>query len=315
MPVSRPFVLLVISAGGLFGTAGTAAALGPAGTTPIGVGILRIEIGALALLAAMPLLGASPRRLILLWRTPAMLVTAFCAGAYQLCFFAGVSRVGVALGTLVAVGSAPIAAGLVGWLALRHRPTIGWLLATTVCIVGLGLLTAADIVAGGDWLGLFLALAAGMCIAGYNVAAKFQLNRGASAIEVPAASFALGGLALLPILATQPLGWLAQPAGAALALYLGTATMGLANFLLARGMRGITPGSATTLMLADPAVATILGVVVLGEVLSTGQAFGMVLVLIGLGLEGFVATREAALQVPNAAVAAEPRVLLNPTGD
>ena len=56
-----------------------------------------------------------------------MLVTASTAGAYQLFFFAGVSRAGVALGTLVAVGSAPLFAGLVGWAVLRHRPTLaGW---------------------------------------------------------------------------------------------------------------------------------------------------------------------------------------------
>ena len=115
MPARLP-VLLVLAAGVLFGTAGTAQALGPAGTTPVSVGILRIEVGALALLLAMPLLGASPRRLLKLWRTPAMLVTALTASAYQLCFFAGVSEAGVALGTLVAVGSGPLFAGVVGWV-------------------------------------------------------------------------------------------------------------------------------------------------------------------------------------------------------
>ena len=289
----RPPALFVLAAGILFGTAGTAQALGPVGTTPMGVGILRIEIGALALVAAMPLLGASPRRLLALWRTPAMLVTAFTASAYQLCFFAGVSVAGVALGTLVAVGSGPLFAGVVGWVVLGHRPTQGWLVATTTCVAGLVLLSAPELAGGGSAVGLVLALGAGLCIAGYNVAAKLQLDRGVSALEVPAGSFALGGVLLLPLLATQPLGWLLEPTGIALALYLGLATMAIANVLLARGIRGLTAGPATTLMLADPVVATILGVVVLGEALAPVAAVGMLLVLAGLLLQGVLVARAA----------------------
>ena len=136
----RGAVLSVLSAGALFGTAGTAQALGPDGTTPLGVGITRIVIGAVVLVLAMPLLGGSLRRLPLLWRTPAMWVTAGCAGAYQLFFFAAVARAGVALGTLVAVGAAPILAGLLAWPVLGHRPTRGWLGATLVCLAGLVML-------------------------------------------------------------------------------------------------------------------------------------------------------------------------------
>jgi DME family drug/metabolite transporter len=285
-------VLLVVAAGALFGTAGTAQALGPPGSTPLGVGIVRIVVGALVLLLAMPLLDSSPRRLLPLWRTPAMLVTASTAGAYQLFFFAGVSRAGVALGTLVAVGSAPLFAGLVGWAVLRHRPTAGWLVATLVCLVGLGLLTAPGLT-GGSATGFLLALGAGLCIAGYNVAARIQLDRGVGSLEVPTGSFVLGGALLLPLLATQPLGWISTPSGAAMALYLGVATMGLANVLLTRGMRTLTPGPATTLMLTDPVVATALGVVVLGEALVTVELLGVLVILTGLLLQGVLAGRAA----------------------
>ncbi len=294
-------VLLVVAAGVLFGTAGTAQALGPTGSTPLGVGIIRIVVGAIALLVAMPLLGSSPRRLLPLWRTPAMLVTAITAGAYQLFFFAGVSRAGVALGTLVAVGSAPLFAGLVGWAVLRHRPALGWLVATLVCLVGLGLLTAPGL-AGGSALGFLLALGAGLCIAGYNVAARIQLDRGVGALEVPTGSFVLGGVLLLPVLAVQPLEWISTPSGAVMALYLGVATMGVANVLLTRGMRTLTPGPATTLMLTDPVVATVLGVVVLGETLQPVEVIGVVVILSGLFLQGVLASRTSPTEVEPAPV-------------
>jgi drug/metabolite transporter, DME family len=307
----------------LFGTAGTAQALGPAATTPLGVGILRIGVGAIALLVAMPLMGESPRTLVALWRTRAMLVTAVTAAVYQLCFFAGVSQAGVALGTLVAVGSAPVFAGLVGRIVLGHRPTLGWAAATTVCVAGLALLsepslagvqasspgaaaagaaTAGAATAGATALGLLLALGAGLCIACYNVAAKIQLDRGATPLAVPAASFALGGALLLPVLVIQPLGWLPSPSGIALALYLGVATMAIANVLLTRGIKSMSAGPVATLMLADPVVATALGVAVLGEVLAGQEVAGVVLLLAGLVLQAAIVAREAPADVESVPV-------------
>jgi DME family drug/metabolite transporter len=291
MPGTRISILLVVAAGILFGTAGTAQALGPAGISPVTVGVLRIQVGAVALLVAMPFLGDDPRRLTSLWRTPAMLVTAISAALYQPLFFGAVSQVGVALGTLVAVGSEPVLAGIVGWVVLRHRPTAAWIAVTGIAVSGLVLLSA-DSLDGGTATGLMLALGAGLCSACYTVAAKVQLNRGVTALEVPTGSFVLGGILLLPLLAGQSLDWVTQPSGIALALYLGIATMAIANTLLTRGIHGLRPGPVATLMLTDPLVATILGVVVLGEVLAPVASVGVVLVFAGLMLQGIVLARE-----------------------
>ena len=290
MSAQRISILLVLAAGVLFGTAGTAQALGPTGTTPLGVGVLRIGLGALVLVTALPFRGGSVRRLPGRWRSRPMLVTSVAAATYQLCFFAGVSSAGVALGTLVAVGSGPVFAGILGWLVLGQRPARGWLVATAISVLGLALLSVPDVAAGSP-PGLLLALGAGFCIGAYNVAARVQLDRGASGLEVTAGSFALGGLLLLPVLATQPLDWLVAPTGLLLALYLGVATMAVANVLLALGMRHLASGPVATLMLADPVVATLLGVAVLGEHLAPAALAGVVLVLGGLLLQAALAAR------------------------
>jgi DME family drug/metabolite transporter len=292
MSATRASILSVVFAGILFGTAGTAQALGPGGTTPLGVGALRLMVGALALLVVMPLIGHRPSRVLALWRTPAIVFAALGAAAFQVCFFASVSQVGVAVGTLVAVGSSPIFAGLLGWVVLGHRPTRVWLLATAVCIVGLVLRSGGDL-SGGEAVGLLLALAAGLSSATYTVAAKHQLDRGVATIEVPAAAFALGGLLLVPVLLTQPLSWVAQPAGVVLVLYLGLVTMALANSVLGHGIGGLTPGPVTTLLLTDPLVATLLGVVVLNETLTPIASVGLLLVLVGLVLQGGALARDA----------------------
>lgn len=286
----RLAILLMLVSGVLFGTAGTAVALGPAEATPIAVGILRIQGGAVALLLVMPYLGTPRSRLPILWRRPAVVITAIGAAAFQPFFFGAVSSAGVALGTLVAVGSEPVFAGLLGWLALRHRPTVGWLAATSIAVLGLVLRSAGQI-EGGDVVGLALALAAGFSAATTTVAFKYEMDRGATATELTSASFVLGGLLLIPLLLTQPLRWVATPGGAALVVYLGVMTMAVANVILVRGIHGLPPGPAVTLMLTDPVVATVLGIVVLGETITPVAVLGVVLVLAGIVLQGVVIAR------------------------
>jgi drug/metabolite transporter, DME family len=318
----------VLAAAVLFGTTGTSQALGPDTTTPLGVGTARLAIGGAALVAVLPLLGGRPRDAVRMWRTPAGLLAGVCTAGYQVAFFAAVASAGVAVGTLVTIGSGPLFAGLLAWAVLGSRPTRGWVAATAACVAGLvllsspGLLALTDVAgaAGGSATagsgdsgsatggsggsgpgdegsgedgraplsvagGLSLALAAGAAYAGYTVAAKRLLDAGQRAPDVMAAAFGLGGLLLLPLLATQPLGWVATPSGAALALYLGLGTTTLAYLLFGRGLRVLPAGPVTTLVLTEPLVATALGVGLLGERLPAAGVAGVGLLVAGLALQ------------------------------
>ena len=279
-------VVLVLAAGALFGTAGTAAAYGPEGASSASVGFLRLSVGALALVAIMPFVGGRWRSLPGLWRRPAIWVMALGAAAYQPFFFGAVARSGVALSTLVTVGIGPVYAGLLGWAFLHHRPTRAWLLATLVAVVGLVLRSWGEVRLG-DGVGLLMALVAGLGAASYVVAAKHELDRGGHAVELPGAAYLLGSVLLVPLVLREPLAWVATPSGLALALYLGVVTMALANVFAVLGIRGMSPGPASTLLLADPLTATVLGVVVLGETLSPLAVLGLVLVLVGLVLQAY----------------------------
>ena len=288
-------VLAVLAAAALFGTTGTAQALGPSGTTPLGVGAARIVIGGLGLLLVLPRVGGSRRAALALWRTRWGLVAGVMTAAYQVCFFGGVARAGVALGTLVTIGSGPVFTGLLSWLVLRDRPRSSWVVATAVCVVGLGLLVGGD--AGGSGaslVGLALALCAGAAYAVYTVGAKHLMNEGHRSDDVMTAAFVLGALVMLPLMLTQPLAWLATPRGLVMALWLGLATTTLAYVVFGRGLRQLSAGPVTTLVLAEPVVATFLGVVVLGERLPVLAWVGAALVLAGLALQGVVAARGGA---------------------
>lgn len=295
MPSSRHGVLAVLLAGVLLGTAGTAQALGPSETTPIAVGAFRVIVGALTLIVVMVATGQSLVRLPALWRTSACVVCAVGAGAYQPLFFAAVERSGVAFGTLVTVGSAPLFAAVIGRIVDRHRPTVAWLVATALCVIGLALRTGGRLESG-DLPGLLFALSAGLCIGLWNGGAKRLLQAGATYVEVGAATFSLAGLVLLPGLLAQPLGWVATPGGIGLVLYLGVLTMAVANLLLSRGIHALPIGPVATLTLSDPLVATVLGVVVLGEAIAPIAVVGIVLVFVGLALQGSAIAREPELE-------------------
>jgi len=123
----------VLGAAMLWGTSGTAQALGPH-AAPVLVGAVRLGLGS-AILLAVALRTAGGRRafaaLIRAKRFRAWLVlAAIAAAAYQAAFFSSVHRTGVLLGTVIAIGTAPIFTGLIArWWSGEQLET-RWALAT-----------------------------------------------------------------------------------------------------------------------------------------------------------------------------------------
>ena len=121
----------------LFGTTGTAQALGPAGLSPLTVGAARIVAGgaALAVLAFLV-----PRRGALL-SPPLVLAAGAAVAAYQLSFFEAVHRTGVAVGAVVAIGSGPVVAGLLERVLGGAWPDRRRLVATVLAVAGVAALS------------------------------------------------------------------------------------------------------------------------------------------------------------------------------
>jgi DME family drug/metabolite transporter len=273
-----PRVQLLLAAV-LFGTTGTTQAL--AGTDdPVGVGAVRIVVGGAALVAIALATGSLGR---LRPALALLLVGGAGVALYQLSFFAAVDRTGVTVGTVVAIGFGPVAAGVLERLVEGTRPRGRWYVATALAIAGVATLVLSS---GGDAslspLGIGLALAAGCGYALYTVIARRLLRLGHEPVGVMAASFGAGAVLLLPVLVLGGPTWLAQPSGLALALYLGLLPTALAYVLFARGLRRVSAAEATTIVLAEPVTAAALGAAVLDERLGAASAAGAALVLSGL---------------------------------
>jgi len=277
--------LAILAAALCFSTTGTAQALAGVDASPLAVGAARIVVGGgiLGLLA----LARRPR-------TPAptgsrlstaalIAVGAIGVLAYQPLFFLGTRENGVAIGTVVALGSAPIATGIVDAIRSRRLPSPRWTLATAIALTGVVLVSG---VTGGAVAlapgGLLASAGAGMSYALYTVCGKALIERGWNSTRVMGTVFGVAAAASLPVLLIAGASWLATPNGLALALWLGLVTTTIAYLLFGWGLARLTAVTVSTLTLAEPLAATLLGLFVLHEHLTPVSAIGLALIAVGL---------------------------------
>ncbi|WP_321368919.1 DMT family transporter [uncultured Desulfuromusa sp.] len=269
----------IIGAALLWGTTGTAQAFAPAGFDPKVIGALRLLIGGIALLY----LAIKRKELGKFsdWKPVPVIIAAAFMASYQLCFFAAVAKTGVAVGTIVGIGSAPIAGGLLGLFFRRERLGKRWLLATILAVSGCSLLSFSGGDIAVDPLGVLLALGAGLSYAAYTLMIKGLLEKHAPNAIMAVVVF-LGALFLSPALFSIDFDWLLQPRAISVILHLGLATMALSYWLFARGLQSVQVASAVTLSLTEPMTAATLGILVLGEQLNTQAFSGICLIFAGL---------------------------------
>jgi DME family drug/metabolite transporter len=309
--------LAVLLGAAAWGSTGTAAHFAPAGASSASIGAARIALGG-ALLLAIALSTPGRRRAVASLlaggtRTRGVLLLAAAAvGGYQVCFFTAVRMTGVAVGTVVAIGSAPVFTGALSRLTGGPRLDLRWMAATAAAVAGCVVLVTAGHSGGastggagrgaagaGSAGGVGLALAAGLCYAIYAVAASRLITAGNSESVVMGLLFGGAAVLLSPVLATSSPGWLLTGRGLAVTAYLGLVTTVLAYLLYGRGLRTVSAPVAVTLGLAEPVVAAVLGLVVLSERLTAPDVIG--LLLVGLALATLVGGRAPVTSPPEGA--------------
>jgi DME family drug/metabolite transporter len=190
--------------------------------------------------------------------------------------------------TVIALGSAPVFAGLLSWITGQTRPTARWTAATAAAVLGCALLVLGPGLSGDatpmDLTGVVLAAAAGLSYAVYSLIGGGLITRGHSSDAVMGVLFGAAGLLVLPLVLSLDTHWLATSRGAAVAGYLALFTVCLAYRLFGHGLRRTSASVATSLTLAEPAVAAVLGVTVLGERLPVASWSGLAVLAVGLVL-------------------------------
>jgi len=284
LPVGVGFVVL---AAALWGTTGAAAAMAP-GIGPLAIGAAAMGIGGLLqAVVACRVIVRHRRGLIGQWKV--LLPSAIAVTVFPLAFYSSMRLAGVAVGTVVTIGSAPAVAAVIERIADRTPLTRRW--AAGAATGGLGVLalvmashTGSPLGASGlqTLIGVALAILAGITYALYSWGAARTMRTGLPSRPVMGAVFGLGGLLLLPVVATSGGPIFASAGNFAVTAYMAVVPMFVGYLLFGRGLASIAASTATTVSLLEPAVAALIAVVVLGEQLPPVGWVGLGLLFISL---------------------------------
>ena len=293
-------VVSVLLACVLFSTSATGRAYLDFPGSSISVGAWRVFLGGigLAVYAAIRYGTSGIRKLV---KLPIVWVMATAVLSYQISFFIGAARIGVAMGTLGALATAPFFAGLLGWVVGTGKPTLVWAVSTLMGIVGLALITGVSEVR--DNLGFFAVFISGVMYAIFTVfGVRLTRTHDVTGAEVLGAAFGIGAVISLPIvLATSA--WVNSALLVGFVLYIGLGTTALGYILFGNGLTHLSPGTVSTLTLAEPVLATLMGVFILGEAMNLRGWIGCVVIISALALLGIVESRtptKTSLEISNA---------------
>ncbi|MGW0982761.1 DMT family transporter [Streptomyces xiamenensis] len=277
--------LLILVAATLWGTTGTVASFAPAGASPLAIGAGTMGIGGLLTLA----LARRSALAVLRSGTQALrwaLLGALGVVIYPLAFYTSMAWAGVAVGTVVSLGCAPVFAALLERVLDGAVLTRRWVAATGAAAGGCALLVAAGGHGHSDGArvpaGVALGLLAGAAYAGYAYYAGRLIRHGHSSRAAMGALFGLGAVLLVPLFALTGGELLASDRGLAVVGYLAVIPMCLAYLLFGAGLVRVRASAATVLTLFEPVVAAALGVAVVGERLNPWGWGGVTLVVAGL---------------------------------
>lgn len=270
----------------LWGTTGTAATFAPE-VGPLAIGAAALGLGGtLQALIAIPALHAA--RSMLRAHLGTVLVGAIAMAIYPLAFYSSMHHAGVAIGSVVSLASAPLASGVLERIIDKRSLSPWWMLAAMLGIIGSTLLCVSKLhdttAAPATIFGILLGLLAGITYATYSWAVHRLMNSGIGRAASMGSVFGIGGALLMPVLVLSGAPLLSSPTAFTVATYMVLVPMFLGYLLFGFGLTRVSASTATTITLSEPAVATVLAVLVVGEELETLGWIGLGIIALVLAI-------------------------------
>ncbi len=279
-------IIAVLAAAVLWGTTGTSATFAT-GVSPLAIGSFAMGTGGLlqALTALRQII--AQRRQIAAQRNY-LLIGAIAVAIYPLAFYASMHYAGVATGTVIAIGSAPLLSALIEYITEGQPLSRTWVAGASVGIGGILLLSLAESsipAASGSrdfMIGIVSGLVAGFTYALYSWSARRMMHFRVAPRAAMGATLGAGALLLIPVLLITGAPLLANATNISVALYMALVPMFIGYLCYGYGLSRIKASTATTLTLAEPLVATLLAVTLTGERLPVTGWCGIGLIILCL---------------------------------
>lgn len=266
----------------LWGTTGTAATFAPE-LSPLAVGAVAMGIGGLLQgLIAVGIIVRQRHQIARQW--PYLLTGALAVAVYPLAFYASMRYAGVAAGTVISIGSAPLLSSLIEYCLDGLRLTRKWMSGAIIGVAGMVLLCLAENGAhhaGGEHAttGMLLGLVAGFTYALYSWSARRLMLKGIAPRAAMGATFSAGGILLMPVLLMTGAPLLHSWTNAGVGIYMALIPMFIGYICYGMGLARIRASTATTITLLEPVVAAVLAVMLVGEKLPVGGWIGIGLIV------------------------------------
>ncbi len=203
-----------------------------------------------------------------------VLLSALALAGFQLSFFLGVRSAGVAVGTVVTIGTTPIMAAVFGLIFFKEIPQKSWHISTAIAIFGLVLLNIHGMNTFNINSILFPVLA-GTIYAFYLSQSKELLQKVRPEL-IMMYLFILSSLILLPLWFIFPCAWVLTTRGMLIAIGLGVITTAIPYCLVMAGLKNCDTAKAATLSLGEPLGAAILGFTLLHEPINLMSFCGVI---------------------------------------
>jgi DME family drug/metabolite transporter len=301
-PATRGLIYVVVAATG-WGTAGAVAAAlfeGRSGLGPLALTFWRAA-GGFALLLALRLSRRRPargggatartgkRRTAARYR---VLATGVGLTVFQAAYFIAVRSTGLAVATVVTLGSGPVLIALAARLTMGERLGRGGVLAVAGALGGLAVLVLGGSTKGaGDAVhpaGVALALLSAAGYAAITLLTRWWGRQGVAGDPFDTSMWAFGICAALLFPAAWAEGLLPHTAqlGRTLLLlgYLASVPTALAYGLYFAGAAVLRSATVSVVALIEPVSATVLAVTLLGERLTTATVLGTACLLGAVGV-------------------------------
>ncbi|MEN8336446.1 EamA family transporter [Acinetobacter baumannii] len=276
--------LSILLAAFLWGTSGTVASFSQ-GLSPIAIGTISLGFG--GLIHAFISISLIKKNIYLLKQHKKILFIGVIATTiYPLAFYSSLSLAGIAIGTVISIGSAPLFAALLEFFCDRKKLSIKWLVSFFLGITGIVFLSLGDSAQNqivdlfNRIIGICLGVIAGITYAIYSWIAKKLIGKGIDARATMGIVFGVSAFILLPTLFFTGSNLLNYSVNWGVAIYLAVIPMFLGYFLFSVGLKKIATSKAITLSLFEPFVATLLAIFVVGEHLSLIGYLGLSLIFV-----------------------------------
>ncbi|MFD5149271.1 DMT family transporter [Streptomyces sp. NPDC058401] len=295
MPASGRSLLFLVIAGTAWGTAGAAASLLflASDLGPLALSFWRCAGGLAVLLAVLAvrrrprgaLAGAGAVRARA--SVGSLIGTGLLFTLFQSAYFAAVRETGLAVATVVTLGSGPVLIALGARYWMGERLGRGGILAVGGALAGLAVLVLGS--GGGEVrpLGVGWALLSAAGYGAMTLRARLLGRRGTGGdpLVTTVWSVGVGAVCLLPFALVEGLvPHTAEPARVLwLLAYMATVPTALAYALYFSGAAAVRAATVSVIMLIEPVGAAAIAVLVLGERLTAPVVLGTVLLLTAVG--------------------------------